>query len=1221
MTRTVFTICSANYLATAKVLMDSLHRHEAGSRRVLVLAERDWSPGRLAALGELLHCEILPLGALDLPGLERMAFQYDITEFNTAVKPFVFRHLFGQGDEAVIYLDPDIKLYQPLDALWKELEQHDAIVTPHITEPLPDDGLAPSTENMLRCGQYNFGFVGLVRRERPLRFIDWWAERLTDHCIFHPQHFYFVDQFYGALLSSVVPATRVWPHQGYNYAYWNAMQRQLDRRPDGGWATPDGDLVFFHFSGFVHDDPAALSRHQNRVRAEPGSALETIAIEYGREVAANNEPVADYADAYSFGQYHDGSAIDTIERRAYRDLPNSEKAAFGDPFDPATRERLGTYAEIDAANGSAAGLLWELWEQRKRGERALADAAESAAVQKHELLGRISELDGVVSGQKAEIARLHSVEGDLRHVNEELARSREDLQREQRKFQEADQYIQSVHGSASFKAGRLLTLPLRAGKRYGAAALRGGRSVSRHFNDYRRQHGAAAAFGASLRFLKREGLGGVLRHARPGPDMEMPANAGTAAVRARQPLPLTPHTENVDVIVCIHNALDDVRNCLAAVLRNTAPPYRLILVDDGSQPDTRDYVQEFAQSQGLTLIRNEEARGYTLAANQGMRASTGEFVVLLNSDTIVSPGWLERMLRCFRSDPAIGVAGPLSNTASWQSVPEIFDENGDWYDNPLPEGISVDDMAAQVAEMSVCQYPRVGFLNGFCYMIRRAALDEVGLFDEETFGRGFGEENDFSLRAAKAGWQLAVVDDAYVFHAQSRSYSSERRLKLAKLADESLSRKHGDPYIWEQVKRTRYSLALAAMRARMARCWPRRDLMAEALARHEGRRVLFLLPVTSAGGGGNVIIHEARAMAHMGVDARIVNLSRHKHWFEHHHPHLGLPVDYIDDPQDLDALLENADAVVATLYLTVEWIAGSLKRTGNTRVAAGYYIQDFEPHFFPEDNPEHQRAWNSYSLLPGLKRITKTEWNRQEVLKHCKVDSAVVGCSYDTRLFTPIRQKREGAPVRVIAMVRPSTPRRAPALTLKVLKTLHERLGDKVELRYFGVPANDARLARMDTDFPHVNLGELSPEGVADALDDADIFLDLSTYQAMGLTALEAMACGVAVVAPLKGGSGEIVHHEDNGLLVDTSDEQACIDAALRLASDHALRQRIQEAALASAPSHAPERAAARALDALFGHEAREAPSPEQPGPAEASSAAAPEGQAENAGQRAGAPD
>src|SRR5690606_16354849 len=116
--------------------------------------------------------------------------------------------------------------------LLQALRQHDAVVTPHIDEPLPDDGLAPSTENMEHCGQYDFGFAGLANQEKPRRFVDWWADRLVDHCIFQLLPFYIDDQCYGAMVSSFIPGTRVWHHQGYNYAYWNAVQRSLERQAD-----------------------------------------------------------------------------------------------------------------------------------------------------------------------------------------------------------------------------------------------------------------------------------------------------------------------------------------------------------------------------------------------------------------------------------------------------------------------------------------------------------------------------------------------------------------------------------------------------------------------------------------------------------------------------------------------------------------------------------------------------------------------------------------------------------------------------------------------------------------------------------------------------------------------------------------------------------------------------------------------------------------------------
>ena len=112
------------------------------------------------------------------------------------------------------------------------------------------------------------------------------------------------------------------------------------------------------------------------------------------------------------------------------------------------------------------------------------------------------------------------------------------------------------------------------------------------------------------------------------------------------------------------------------IVRYSTPPYSLILVDDGSTQPTQEYLNDFAYSQAALLLRNEQARGYTRAANQGLHASSANYIILLNSDTMVTPLWLDRLIACGESDPHIGLVGPLSNTASWQSIPEIFNARG-----------------------------------------------------------------------------------------------------------------------------------------------------------------------------------------------------------------------------------------------------------------------------------------------------------------------------------------------------------------------------------------------------------------------------------------------------------------------------------------------------------------------------------------------------------------
>ena len=248
-----------------------------------------------------------------------------------------------------------------------------------------------------------------------------------------------------------------------------------------------------------------------------------------------------------------------------------------------------------------------------------------------------------------------------------------------------------------------------------------------------------------------------------------------------------------DIVICVHDALDDLKRCLDSVIRNTPESCKLILVNDGSEPETTRFLKQFTEMDSIRciLLTNKTARGYTKAANQGLMASSAEQVILLNSDTIVTPQWIERLTECNASNPAIGIVGPLSNAASWQSVPKRFDPVGDWAVNTLPDGYPLDKMSELIYQVSSKRFPRVAFVNGFCFLVTRSLIQSIGLLDEQAFPDGYGEENDNCLRAAKAGFELAIADHVYVYHAKSRSYSHERRLKLARQGSKALAKKHG----------------------------------------------------------------------------------------------------------------------------------------------------------------------------------------------------------------------------------------------------------------------------------------------------------------------------------------------------------------------------------------------------------------------------------------------
>ncbi len=646
--------------------------------------------------------------------------------------------------------------------------------------------------------------------------------------------------------------------------------------------------------------------------------------------------------------------------------------------------------------------------------------------------------------------------------------------------------------------------------------------------------------------------------------------------------PVLPHTATVDIVVCVHNALDDVRRCLDSVVEHTTPPYALILVDDGSDAPTRDFLVEFVAQRPAALIRNEAARGYGHAANQGLRASTADYVILLNSDTVVTAEWIDRLVACGESDDRIGLVGPLSNTASWQSIPEI-EENGDWATNPLPPGVTIDQMGLWVAQSAARLYPPLPFLNGFCYGIKRTVINQIGYLDEENFGAGYGEEDDFTLRTRQAGYRVAIADDVYIYHAQSRSYSNETRHALSERAGQALVRKHTRAFIDQGVTICQNDPVMMGVRTRSG-LLPERDAVIRLGQEHyNGKRLLFVLPIREPGGGGNVVIDEAMLMRRMGVEVCLFNLPEHQARFEQAYPQLKLPVIY-GSYEQLPALCTGFDAVIATFNVSVEALRPLAQQAQHP--VLGYYIQGFEPYMYTPGTPEYQRALNSYGRLPQLVRFTKTEWTRQEVLKHTGVDSQPIGISVNIDLFRPrppLDPVWPDRPVRVAAMVRPAAPYREPKMTMEVLRHLVRRSGSNVEAVIFGVAENDPGFNDLPRDFAYTSAGVLSQRQVARLLNEVDVFVDFSSHQAMGLTALEAMACGAAVIVPAHGGATSFAHHGENSLVVDTTSRHACESALMQLVNDHDLRRRLQQHALRDVCAFYPERPAYHILEVLFG--------------------------------------
>ncbi len=274
-----FTIIAKNYVPFARVLARSFLTHHPGSRFSVFVVD-EWSgfikPSTEAF--ELLGPEDVPI-----PEFDAMARRYDVLELSTAVKPWILQHLLQDPDAgSVLYLDPDIKIYDSLDELGQLCASHGIVLIPHLTRPIPRDGRRPSELDILVSGTYNLGFLGMSHTEQTDDFLHWWSERLETDCFVDPNRGFFVDQRWIDLLPGMLDVA-ILRDPGYDVAYWNLHYRDISRSASG-YSVNGSPLRFFHFTGYDPFAPHRLSRHQNRIQLKKRPVIAELCDEYRRDL-------------------------------------------------------------------------------------------------------------------------------------------------------------------------------------------------------------------------------------------------------------------------------------------------------------------------------------------------------------------------------------------------------------------------------------------------------------------------------------------------------------------------------------------------------------------------------------------------------------------------------------------------------------------------------------------------------------------------------------------------------------------------------------------------------------------------------------------------------------------------------------------------------------------------------------------------------------------------
>ena len=437
---------------------------------------------------------------------------------------------------------------------------------------------------------------------------------------------------------------------------------------------------------------------------------------------------------------------------------------------------------------------------------------------------------------------------------------------------------------------------------------------------------------------------------------------------------------------------------------------------------------------------------------------------------------------------------------------------------------------------------------------------------------GYGEENDFCIRAGDAGFELAIADDTYVYHAKSKSFGHQKRQELCEQGEVAIKRKHGE----DKFKRL---VGLLKEGSYLDKC---RKNIAQAISCADNYKyfdilsveVLFLLPIGGEGGGIHSIVQEVSAMRRLGVSARVAIRVQNREEFYRNYQDVTDYLNLFEVYNNFDELIKccgNYNVILGTLYSTIEMLKKIY--TYHPNILCGYYAQDYEPLFFEPNSTEYKIAYDSYNLIPDILIFAKTYWIANKIKTIHGVDVKKVFPSLDHEVYKPVHKVINDT-INIVAMIRPLTPRRGAERTMRVLARLDQAMPDKFSFHIFGCNENDESFLKLQRDFTFKNYGVLKRAGVAAILSKADVFIDLSDFQAFGRTALESMASGCVPIVPIHGGTDEFAVDEINSLVVDPYDEEECYTRIKSLLCDKSKIRRLRAEGLLSASLFSTHKAA-----------------------------------------------
>ncbi len=537
---------------------------------------------------------------------------------------------------------------------------------------------------------------------------------------------------------------------------------------------------------------------------------------------------------------------------------------------------------------------------------------------------------------------------------------------------------------------------------------------------------------------------------------------------------------------------------------------RIVVVDDGSPAEHQQRLRGLV---GVDVVLASENAGYAATVNRGMeRSGEGDDLVVVNSDVVARPHWLEALQRAAHSDDpdGAGIVGPrllypdgrIQSAGSYRNLgaPEWFDHR--YRFKPA------DDGPAEVA------WPALA-VTGACMYIRRGVLDELGPFDD-GYGMGF-EDVDYCLRAWQAGHSVRYEPSAVLTHVESNTRGTE-------VGDRE--------------------------RSSQRRFWGRWGgwLDGRDVRTSDGAlRVVYVTEGTGVGGGHRDVFEHLNRLQERGHSVSLYSLDPAPGWFE-----LDVPVRTFQTYEELSAALESEKAIkVATWWRTAESVWRASVRNGIPL----YFVQDIETSYYSSDEAMRHRVLASYRQ--EFHYVTISRWNAER-LQELGLEARLVPPGIDLDVFRPLAGRQRSDAILAVG-------RSNPLKNLPLTVDAWRRLEAPPELWMFGIePKLGQKYGATYWDAP-------SDAGVNELFNKASVFVQTSRHEGFCLPPLEAMAAGTPVVCTDAHGNRDFCRDGENCLMPEP--EPAAVAAAIRRVLDHPeLRERLVEGGLRTAHEYSWER-------------------------------------------------